>query len=495
MYSTSTNLSTPRSSLGYPSSLHDLPEAASETESFTHTHWCPECGKIVDSCDGWKRHMKEHEAYYPCMPNGPVEFYHDTPTCALCGIVNPIREHLAEHNVALCISGSKTPARKSRKSLMKDHLAQHGILDAASASQLADKWQCKRNKRAFSCGFCVAHFSTITEQLNHIDNDHFKHGHDKSLWNTNVVIRGLLQQPKVKETWSRLLKSNSALLESDFGWNTPAAESLQTQLEMGIESGGDLALSAFQSATVRPGVSTAITLPVLQRMIANSASLSDFSQPHGAPGSQETPSDQADQAAAPASLCASHFHSEIPSWNDPNEISTALDTSISSNPPDQQGRYNDLLDQDDLRLPSASQQFLKFDDNYNLNDIKPCLSAIPGGFQSLERNPEINNRTRLQTLCKEHTGLDEAHLSFLPPNRAAFAPGTFSDQFFPNLSMNHEASSDETIYASGLKGQGSMIYPQGKPLPALPLVDELSKGQNTEGGPSSPSRPMDLDAS
>ncbi|KAL6722093.1 hypothetical protein ACLMJK_001199 [Lecanora helva] len=253
--------------------LQAMPEAASEND-LGHTHWCYECGKTVDSCDGWKRHMKEHETYFPCMPFGPIEYHEDVPSCALCGLHNPKRDHLASHRVAPCWGGSKAPTRKSRKSLLVNHLASHGVHDTA-ASDLAENWQVKRGKQAFSCGFCVQYFPTITEQLNHIDNEHYKKGHDKLSWSISTVIQGLLHQPKVHKYWRRLLASDTQLNEASFQWAPETAETLQAKLELGHESGSDLALTAFGSHN-RADHSASVTLPILQHMAVDpSATMAD----------------------------------------------------------------------------------------------------------------------------------------------------------------------------------------------------------------------------
>jgi hypothetical protein len=131
---------------------------------------------------------------------------------------------------------------------MVKHLASHGIFND-DASALAERWRYSPNRKGFSCGFCVKLFLSLTDRLNHIDQEHWSHGQDMNQWRLTNMIRGLLLQTEVSNAWQYLLASQPALHESDFSWELPTAEGLQLRLEIGGESGQDLALAAFQLRT------------------------------------------------------------------------------------------------------------------------------------------------------------------------------------------------------------------------------------------------------
>ena len=109
----------------YPSSLNEVsPDGprSSPLASTGHPHGCPICQKdrTFGTCDGWKRHMKEHETLYPCN---------------MCAASGKIRSY-------------------SRKLNLQRHLETHGLSNNSS-STLADKWKKTHEKRFFGCGFCV----------------------------------------------------------------------------------------------------------------------------------------------------------------------------------------------------------------------------------------------------------------------------------------------------------------------------------------------------
>ena len=179
------------------------------------------------------------------MPDGPVTQSRHGRSCALCNERDPGPEHLAWHNIVLCTGGLKGPLRKSRKGDMMKHLALHKVSGSASAV-LAEKWRVDLNKKAFSCGFCVTIFSSITDRSNHIDNEHWKCGQTMSAWDLSNVIRGLLLRPEVEAAWQDILRLNPYLVESSLRWRLPFADGLQLRLEMGEETGVVLARAALE---------------------------------------------------------------------------------------------------------------------------------------------------------------------------------------------------------------------------------------------------------
>lgn len=244
----STSYNTPRSSWSHGSLLSEPPQTISE-DAHAHRHWCThrKHHNTYGTCDGWKRHMKEHETVFQCMPSGPLEHVGGIYKCAFCDMQDPSHSHLQEHHSLECTGPSNTPLTKSRKSNMVVHLATHMITGQA-ASVLADKWRCTLPKKAFSCGFCVTLFSTLGEQLNHIDNEHFARGQGMSEWNLDNVVRGLLLQPYVNDAWQLLLDSHPGLMASELLWDLHDAETLQFRLQMGERSGQDLASAALRAS-------------------------------------------------------------------------------------------------------------------------------------------------------------------------------------------------------------------------------------------------------
>ena len=247
-------------------------------EEDEHTHWCTygEHKNPITTCDGWKRHEKEHETVYACMPHGPLEDLGLGPQCVFCGLRSPSPSHLQEHGAYSCAGPSKEPLTRTRKPNMVKHLATHGI-SSDDASMLAERWRYTPNKNAFSCGFCVKLFASLTDRLNHIDHEHWSHGEVMDQWSLTNVIRGLLLQPKVTNAWQHLLASHPTLLECNFSWELPTAEGLQLRLETGEECGQDLALAAFQlrantSNTPRQGYTTPIAVSAEQQMDLDSNS-------------------------------------------------------------------------------------------------------------------------------------------------------------------------------------------------------------------------------
>lgn len=179
------------------------------------------------------------------MPFGAVEYTGSGPECAFCGIHDPDQSHRLKHNAIACPGAARKPLTLSRRSNLVKHLTLHNIF-GDKASALADEWRYESGKKAFSCGFCIKLFSTLSDRSNHIDNEHWKHGRDMSGWSLTNVIKGLLLQPEIKEIWQDCLASNPSLHESNFRWELPRAEGLQSKLELGEDSPNDLANAAYR---------------------------------------------------------------------------------------------------------------------------------------------------------------------------------------------------------------------------------------------------------
>lgn len=495
--SASTSYSTPRSSVGYATSLSDLAEGNPEIEQHGHTHWCHECDKHVNTCDGWKRHMKEHEISYPCMPMGSVEHTADGPKCAFCSIENPDHDHLAGYQMSLC-STTKGAARKSRKSLMVDHLALHGVHDTA-ALDLADKWQCTRNRRAFACGFCVKGFRTLIEQLHHIDNEHFKNGQGKSEWDTNKVIKGLLRQPKVIRFWQKLLATDIPLLEDRFIWEPPAAETLQSRLGTGNESGADLALTAFglsvyDSRPLFHDVSPTITHSLLLHMATDSVMIAahQHGKTHKYPtmSSSPNPADTAEQHGAPNS----HYHPGIPIWSESHvsEHNLARDQGklFPFHPSLSNGHESNFLGD-----PSSSLQGPFFDnDNFQV-EAQSLLYQYTSEQVFLNPGPELDQHAQLQghlnnsgDLVAPQLRIPEIDLAALFADPDIIIPPCQMELTSPTSPehTNSLTTPTATWNVDGTMARGPGPTSREKPLPALPVSQGKATEQAVDTRPRSP---------
>ncbi len=196
-------------------STDDRTSISSISNTPSHPHWCTVCKDHApfSTCDGWKRHMKEHETCYPCL---------------LCG-----------HPSIL---------GKDKKFSRKPNLVKH-LRDSHSTSEnsnaLAEQWKRTEPKKAYACGFCATHFNTLNDQMNHIDNLHFKHSQDMSDWDHNNVILGLLSQPDVKVAWQKQLASKDPSI-SECTWQYSVVADVQTMLETRQDSPDGLAAEAMR---------------------------------------------------------------------------------------------------------------------------------------------------------------------------------------------------------------------------------------------------------
>lgn len=234
---TSWSLTSPKSSLPLPLKT---PNKTTSTSSVVgaHTHWCTDCEnpRAISTCDGWKRHMKEHDEMYCCSPLGSVEVVEGYLQCAFCHLPSPDQSHLDSHDASAC---AEKPRQYTRKVTLVRHLrTQHGVIES---SALADQWRSKAEKRFLSCGFCVSLFTSINDQLNHIDN-HFKQHCEIATWDFTKVIRGLLLQPAIDRSWTEV---SATYDHFGFSWDQASNKDLQRRLEMSDESSGELAVAAF----------------------------------------------------------------------------------------------------------------------------------------------------------------------------------------------------------------------------------------------------------
>lgn len=203
---------------------------------------------VYTTSEGWKRHMKEHDTVWPCMPYGQFELAESGLICALCGLKDPNESHMAGHSTGDCGNTTKVRSVSRRVNLEKHLLQSHAVSDDRTRG-LANKWKRTLRKKYFACGFCICIFATIHEQLNHIDTDHFKNGQEIMEWSATKVIRGLLLSPKVASSFQYMLLSDPHAIGQDLHWDWHMIEGLQRRLEMAEDTPETLALEAYQMLT------------------------------------------------------------------------------------------------------------------------------------------------------------------------------------------------------------------------------------------------------
>ena len=190
--------------------------SSASSVSKPHRHWCLICTspRAFMTCDGWKRHMKEHEVMYLCLACAS----HEDPSFA------------------------KAPTFTRKASLVTHLKLKH---NNPHGSRQADSWCRKQKRKFYSCGFCICLFATMIEYLNHIDDAHYKHSQTLEDWDRNKVILGLLQQPLVQDAWRRILASDSIPEQLVFDWDAPQTSDLQRRLEVSEDTPEALANSAL----------------------------------------------------------------------------------------------------------------------------------------------------------------------------------------------------------------------------------------------------------
>ena len=230
-----------------PGSVPSYGQGPVATASNDHLHWCVVCDdpREIKTCDGFKRHMREHETRFYCMLKGPVVDTEKGPKCAFCNVLHPDPEHLGTHNVHLCMNKSPADRSYSRKELLTKHLKRHGIVEAAV---LADQWRYTANKKYFACGFCGSYHDSLVEQINHIDVVHYTFSENINDWDSNKAIRGLLSQPGMRDCWRTLLAANPYLQESSLTWTPTLAKKLQLRLEQSEETAEILFTAAIDQS-------------------------------------------------------------------------------------------------------------------------------------------------------------------------------------------------------------------------------------------------------
>ena len=474
----STCHSSPRSSLGQGT--------LSRHEEVEHTHWCTygEHPDPLTTCDGWKRHEKEHEIVYVCMPDGLVENNGSGPCCALCGVFDPSPAHLDAHQASTCTEGAKVT--RTRKSNLAKHLmSSHRILHD-DAIERAQMWRCKPDKKAFACGFCISFFPSLTDRLNHIDHEHWSQGENMKSWSLTTLIKGLLLQPGVSDAWQYLLaNSEPSLPESSFTWELPTAEGLQLRLELCDEAPQQLASAAFEL-----GISL-LKVPS-----------DDYAAPVGQSERQQLDVDFSDNrtvtSAPPTSRIASPSHATFsqraalaagrPTISPLNNMNTSQmelcrpqsaqqNRQHSSTNPDANGSFPDWL---------TSSQGVSFDGvddtiQHPWSHLTPSTRSLPLNSDiQYPHSPSLQDHLDLNGTSFFNDSMDTAldqeyHPSFTNSvNSGLNHHDTPPDYFHPSYNTPLPTASFDDRYPGA---QRHLRYPSAssngsKPLPALPAQPE-----------------------
>ncbi len=203
-----------------------------------HPYWCTICGfdhpQSYANSNSWKKHEKEHEGIYHCFYNETIETLKEGDVCRLCGLLRPDNVHMRKHNVEACLNAQQDQPKFKRRYRLISHLKdQHACI---GSEKLAEKWWRPHIKQAWSCGFCVALFPSITERLQHIKLQHFDLGQTLHEWNPNNIIKGLLQQPMIKEAWLTRIDDKDEYTRQTLTWPLSDIPDLQRKLEMRVRT-------------------------------------------------------------------------------------------------------------------------------------------------------------------------------------------------------------------------------------------------------------------
>lgn len=176
-------------------------------------YWCTVCEEPSSYKDSgnWKKHEKEHETMFVCGLDDAAESS------------RPGQTHASK------------PFTCKRRDVMVNHLNRsHGIIEAHQGRDLANQWRHTVKKQAWSCGFCIGLFLSFQDRLKHVDIVHFRRHQSIHEWDLNKVILGLLQQPKMENSWKTRTASLPPWVHPEsMTWDKATAKDLRTTLEIG----------------------------------------------------------------------------------------------------------------------------------------------------------------------------------------------------------------------------------------------------------------------
>ena len=222
----------------------------SSTHGPRHERWCTtrEHKTVFTTYRGFAKHENEHESYYVFLPEGPIERRWDQ--CALCEEIHPDKAHLQHHDILKYHGRLGKPDTRSRRANFEDLLKRHKT-SSEKIKELLDKWRKVSAKKAYSCGFCITTFRTLSDRTSHIDREHYAKGKNMNDWNDTFVIKGLLLQQEVKDWCLNYFGGDPTLVESSVSWPPSVIEDLQLRLELREETPKKLAVEAFRQASNR----------------------------------------------------------------------------------------------------------------------------------------------------------------------------------------------------------------------------------------------------
>ena len=324
------------------------------------------------------------------------------------------------------------------------------------------------------------------EQLNHIDNEHYKSGQGTSSWNISTVIKGLLHQPKVRRYWRRLLASDSNLEESDIWWDLDTAENLQAQLEVGRESGGDLALTAF-GCRGGTGTTTAITIPVLQYMAVDPFSDAESSLSAPTRILTQNSTRESSPAVQQRTFVSRHQSKDslTPAFNDSG-------IAHKPNPP-----FHPLNEPPDPHTSSGWDDLVPWHSSLEISALDDLMhhqspwNPNIGASQSPDREHPNMPHAPLHGYLNQ-SGAMPAAQTLQPGQPATSALTSFTGPHQSSLSFDQQCAnltSAPSLAAAMLGSANRNTSPTSweKPLPALPASAEENAGALR------PKSPMDID--
>ncbi|OJJ89056.1 uncharacterized protein ASPGLDRAFT_101233, partial [Aspergillus glaucus CBS 516.65] len=154
----------------------DKPQSANDIRPFCCT-FC--CDKFKSKYD-WMRHEKSlhlNLENWICAPYGGTVLLPSTNRvhCAYCNQLDPIAEHLNQHNHGAC-DGQQRSFRR------KDHLVQHlRLFHRLETLPLIDDWKTETTNFTSRCGFCDRQMSNWPERYKHLAG-HFRSGLTMADW-------------------------------------------------------------------------------------------------------------------------------------------------------------------------------------------------------------------------------------------------------------------------------------------------------------------------
>lgn len=211
--------------------------APAHAANVSRPYSCTVCGsqRSYQNHYDWKKHEKEHEAYYICMHGSS----HDT--------LRMVNENTQTH-------GSCKFTCKRRDHMVSHLNKNHEIHKVTQARIMADQWRRTTGKKFWSCGFCIRLFAGFAERLKHIGRDHYERNQTYDEWDTTKSIKGLLLQPEVQRVWESILVTGSTHHSEELVWDARGIEETQYLLEMGpspTQSAESLAMAAYEAGKLK----------------------------------------------------------------------------------------------------------------------------------------------------------------------------------------------------------------------------------------------------